>query len=183
MDYEAVYNEVYKTNEGYGTGFCTPIEDMIVKKYKGKAPKVLDVGCGHGKFLPKLHKRLPKARLYGLDVHVPDEIPDWMTFIHGVAWEPSPDFTEYDVIVSFDFLEHLMPCDIERTLMAWNEALVHGGDILSRICPVPGCVKPPEGLDNLHCTVKPIWWWLAQFREIFPNSRDIPGDIIITKKV
>ena len=33
-----------------------------------EAPRILDVGCGTGRFLLQVHRALPRAKLYGLDL-------------------------------------------------------------------------------------------------------------------
>ena len=97
-------------------------------------PRLLDIGCGTGRFLRQLHCALPRARLYGLDMSGP-YLERARTVLAGTEASLIADNAEampladgqFDAVTSV-FLFHELPADARRRVMreAWR-VLVPGG--------------------------------------------------------
>jgi len=100
------------------------------------AGRILDVGCGAGTFGVGLQERLPKARIFGVELfpEVAAKAPDCYekVFVGDVdsVMKTLPDAT-YDLIVFNDLLEHLV--DPRICLRECQRLLAPGGKILSSI--------------------------------------------------
>ena len=107
----------------------------VVETVRGRArPRVLDIACGTGRFLLQLHRALPHARLYGLDMSGP-YLKRASQLLAGTETSLIADNAEaipladeqFDAVTSV-FLFHELPADARRRVMreAWR-VLVPGG--------------------------------------------------------
>jgi ubiquinone/menaquinone biosynthesis C-methylase UbiE len=87
-------------------------------------PRVLDLACGTGRFLQQLHRALPEARLYGVDLSpfyvakakkVLAGVPDVTLLVDNAEAVPLKDGL-FDVVTSV-FLFHELPKDARRNVM------------------------------------------------------------------
>lgn len=100
----------------------------VVDSVRGQArPRILDLACGTGRFLRQLHRALPQAQLYGLDMSGPylehaRELlagSDASLIADNAEAMPLAD-AQFDVVTSV-FLFHELPGDVRRRVM--REAL------------------------------------------------------------
>jgi ubiquinone/menaquinone biosynthesis C-methylase UbiE len=107
----------------------------LVAAVRGQArPRVLDIACGTGRFLLQMHRALPHAQLYGLDMSGPyleraRELlagTDVSLIAENAEALPLAD-ARFDAVASI-FLFHELPGDARRRVMreAWR-VLVPGG--------------------------------------------------------
>jgi ubiquinone/menaquinone biosynthesis C-methylase UbiE len=87
-------------------------------------PRILDLGCGTGRFIYQLHRALPRALLYGLDLS-PDYLKQAQVVLSGVksislvqenAESLSFKDQSFDAVTSV-FLFHELPGDARRNVM------------------------------------------------------------------
>jgi len=91
-------------------------------------PRVLDVACGTGRFLAQLHRALPHAKLFGLDLSAP-YLKQAASLLDGADVSLVNDNAEampwsdghFDAVTSV-FLFHELPADARRRVMreAWR---------------------------------------------------------------
>lgn len=92
------------------------------------APRVLDIACGTGRFLRQLHRAVPDAKLYGIDLSPPyiahakkllADVPEVALLAENAEAMPLQD-SAFDAVTSI-FLFHELPRDARRNVM--REAL------------------------------------------------------------
>jgi len=108
-----------------------PVVDGVRDKAR---PRILDVGCGTGRFLLQLSRALPNAKLYGLDMSGPYLLEasallagtDASFMAENAEALPLAD-GQFDAVTSV-YLFHELPADARRRVMreAWR-VLVPGG--------------------------------------------------------
>jgi len=107
----------------------------LVEATRGRThPRILDLACGTGRFLLQLHRALPHAKLYGLDMSGP-YLQRASQVLAGTGASLIADNAEavplaaeqFDAVASV-FLFHELPADARRRVMreAWR-VLVPGG--------------------------------------------------------
>lgn len=93
-------------------------------RQSAKGMRVLDIGCGTGRFLLQLHRALPGARLYGLDLSphyikrarkLLAGVPDAQLLVENAEAMPLGDGA-FDVVTSV-FLFHELPRDARRAVI------------------------------------------------------------------
>lgn len=101
------------------------------------APRVLDVGCGTGRFLSQLHTALPRARLVGLDLSVPycAHARRALAHVSDVAIvadnaEKMPFADDVFDAVSSVFLFHELPKDARRNVLREMYRVVAPGGLV-----------------------------------------------------
>ncbi|MGH7789696.1 MAG: class I SAM-dependent methyltransferase [Candidatus Binatia bacterium] len=101
----------------------------VVESVRGTPrPRILDIGCGTGRFLLQLHTALPRARLVGLDLSPPYlrqagmllAAADVSLMADNAEAMPLAD-GQFDAVTSV-FLFHELPSDARRRVMreAWR---------------------------------------------------------------
>lgn len=165
--YQAVYDYSYANDPGYGWGHGLWTIPEVVDFLDGfDNPVLLDCGCGRLQYCRGVREKAPGIKVYGLDIHVPDEVPEGIHYVHAPVWDLSEVVDAPQVIVSMDVLEHLYEEDVDRTIAAWADKIHSQGRLLLTIATVPDYYKGP-GFDCRHPTVKPGSWWQAQFARYF----------------
>lgn len=106
-------------------------------------PKVLDVGCSTGRGGLRLKKLNPNMTLSGLDCvrERLDTLPEcYSKRVHGLSTDIPIEDRSIDVIVAGEFLEHLYPADVDKTLCEFQRVLRIGGRLLLTT-PNPNYIK------------------------------------------
>ena len=112
-------------------------------------PRIIDLACGTGRFLLQLHRALPQAQLFGLDMSAPylkrasDLLAATDASLIADNAEAMPLANDaFDAVTSV-FLFHELPADARRRVMreAWR-VLVPGGRFV--VCDSAQLADSPE---------------------------------------
>lgn len=157
---------------------CGVVAEFLLSR---QGPVLIDCGGGRHKFCVAIMGIAKRegvgAVTYSLDIHRHEPIPDGVVFVQDTVWDLSGVPSKADVITSFDVLEHLKEEDVSRTVSAWHAKLKPGGTLFMTISTVGAVHKAPEGVDNLHMTVRPSSWWKDQFSPYF-TFPDTPQQVV-----
>ncbi|MEW5850677.1 MAG: class I SAM-dependent methyltransferase [Myxococcota bacterium] len=125
-------------------------------------PRVVDVACGTGRFLEQLHRTLPRAKLYGLDLSHPylaeagrvlRHVPDVSLMCDSAEHMPFAD-RFFDAATSI-FLLHELPRDARRRVVREAMRVLRPGGVLV-VCD---SAQLSDGRD--------IRWFLEAFQELY----------------
>jgi len=148
--YDYLYS-VKSPNKRYGHTNHGACSSGLLKKWNPTS--VIDVGCGHNEYLTTVRRILPNGvRLIGVDFSCPSA-----DVVADIAERLPFKDKEFDVLTSFDVLEHLLPEQVEGALKEMRR--VSERFILS-ISHVPS--KNRVAGKTLHPTVMPETWWIHQ---------------------
>ncbi|BAP63280.1 class I SAM-dependent methyltransferase [Methanococcus maripaludis] len=91
-----------------------------------KNAKILDVGCGKGTYLKKIHEIRPDVELYGVDIgNVTEFMPNYINFTLCSGDNMPFENERFDFIFCFHVLEHILnPYDF---MMEFNRVLKKDG--------------------------------------------------------
>lgn len=158
MSVAGLYTKDYFENHGgsnYGEYIDWPFfkerAEWIVKTYKPKS--VLEIGAAKGFMLKHLKDLGVKVSGYDISEYASGEsgglVKSW-DVTKGVM-----DFTQYDLVVSFDFLEHIEDNDLAILLVSLKTARNQFHMITTDEYDFHG--------DSTHCSMYPKQWWLDKF--------------------
>ena len=149
-DQPGFYDDRYE--HGYMRDFVDPYEACRVvtvrdtlRRLPGEPERVLDYGCGEGRYLEVVRERFPNARLVGCDVSS-------VALDHARRRRPWADYTKmdderapledgsFDLILSVEVLEHV--ADVELATRELARLLAPGGRlVLTTPCANPGSLE------------------------------------------
>jgi ubiquinone/menaquinone biosynthesis C-methylase UbiE len=132
-DIEQYEQENLLQPEGESDTFTVERYRQFVRHAPREVSTVLDVGCSTGRGGAELATALPQAKLWGLDVVQSrlDALPTcYAQGIRGLSTNIPLDDQSVDVIVAGEFLEHLLPRDVDPTLCEFQRILRVGGRLL-----------------------------------------------------
>lgn len=180
--YRRIYDAVYADNPEYGAGHGMHLCDVIAGLLLSRTgPVLIDCGGGRAQFCAAIQRESKQrgvpAETFSLDIHRHDPAPSGVVLVQDAVWDLSGIPSKADVITSFDVLEHLKEKDVSRTVSAWHAKLKPGGTLFMTISTVGAVHKAPEGVDNLHMTVRPASWWKEQFSSYF-TFPDTPQQVV-----
>lgn len=149
-DQPGFYDERYE--HGYMEGFLDPYEACRVvtvrdtlRRLPATPARVLDYGCGQGRYLDVVRERFPQARLTGCDVSsvALEQARRQRPWAKYVAMDderaPLPDGS-FDLVMSVEVLEHV--ADAERATGELARLVAPGGRlVLSTPCANPGSLE------------------------------------------
>lgn len=178
-DLADLYDEHYwhggSNYDGYGDdpGWVPTLRAM--SRWLEPGARILELGCATGWFV-----KWARAAGYdctGIDVSRWCEENAVVDTIRGDATDLS-DFQDesFDMVVSWEFLEHqtrwaLCLAEMARVTVS-NGLLVHRIGLDLENDPSWG-VSPYEHDDPTHVTMRPRWWWEAEFARISTPRRDM----------
>jgi len=120
--------------------FVSEEDDFTVDRYRQfyrrfpvKARKVLDMGCNTGRGGEALKKIDNSLEIVGLDCVQErlDRLPEaYSEKIYGLSTDMPIEDQTVDVVVAGEFLEHLYPSDVDKTLCEIQRVLTIGGRLL-----------------------------------------------------
>ncbi len=139
---------------------------ILRKRNLSKVHTVLDVGCGFGQGVAMCRNKGIEA--YGLDIS-DSLIRYWalgniVPFCRVASADAIPfEDNKFDLVVSFDVLEHIPEEGIDGVLKEmWR---VGKNDFLVTICLIPAISKMYDGSEP-HILIKPIEWWQDKLQSI-----------------
>lgn len=169
------------TREMYGDGLMfirkiIPFAKHVVEK-KSRAITILDYGCGRA-----LHT-------YMRNYNVAKTFKDTTIFelfqgmiqcyycydpaIKRYSVKPSPG-TLFDLVAIPDVLEHVPEDNVSNVVSNAASFLKQDGLLIATVSGIPAHAHflNDDGTigDNLHCTVKPLDWWIDLFHSIMPDK-------------
>lgn len=119
---------------------CAETDSFTAARYRqfadhapARTNVILDVGCGPGRGGVELALKLPAAEIWGLDVVQSrlDQLPAvYSRGIRGLSTEIPMHDQSVDLIVAGEFLEHLRPHDIDKTLCEFQRVLRVSGRLV-----------------------------------------------------
>ena len=114
-----------------------------------KKLKVLDIGCGDGRFLNEVLKNERSSQVIGYDPYMKSALfprvkilKEWSEVIYWMKQK-----TKFDVVTCFEVLEHLNPARQIKILEKAKDALIDGGVL---IISVPIEKGIPSAVKNLR---------------------------------
>lgn len=129
---------------------ASEVDPFTIERYSqffGRMPKdaqkVLDIGCNTGRGGQHLKTLAPSLTMIGLDCVQDrlDALPDcYEQRVYGLSNEIPLEDGHTDVIVAGEFLEHLYPSDVDKTLCEFQRVLSIGGRLLMTT-PNPNYIK------------------------------------------
>lgn len=169
MDSDAVrqtelYRGIWASDQNYGTRWSDVTDTVVhriiphIRRLGSPVNSVVDFGAGDGRFLKELRQRHHIDTGAGVDVYQPPIMPQWMTWYAQPLWEPLPDDTQWDYVISTDTLEHL---PIDRVQGALTQVALSAPHGFLRIATKQDIYGTERGL-HLHETVKPPEWWCSR---------------------
>ncbi|MFQ5480506.1 MAG: methyltransferase domain-containing protein [Thermodesulfobacteriota bacterium] len=159
---------------------------LVLAAVKGKAnPRLLEAGCAFGRFLSSLG---PSWQRYGFDISefavasAFKAVPEARLAVSALPEIPFEG--PFDVIVSFDVLEHVP--DVEEAILAVRSKLAPGGHFIFVVPVYDGLTGPviralDKDTSHLHKESRSFWlnlagrhfkvesWW-GIYRFLFPGG-------------
>ena len=110
-EYTDFYNGLNTISRNRATDLYQACIDFILDKIDPTAKSLVDIGCGGGYLLNKIHERHPSIALTGFDLKEPEK-HEVFDFVHGnVERLPFEDHS-IDVVVCCHTVEHLIKLDL-----------------------------------------------------------------------
>lgn len=147
------YKGIYSAKEGYvGYGHSNHGNRAIRHVAVAMKPEsVLDVGCGYNEFKKQVLELKKDLKITGVDFACPGA--DIISDAHNLPFKDK----EWDVLTSFDMLEHILPDQVDLVLKEF--ARVSKRFVFS-IAHQPSVIKWKG--ENLHPTVHSENWWILR---------------------
>jgi ubiquinone/menaquinone biosynthesis C-methylase UbiE len=102
--------------------------------FPANARTVLDIGCNTGRGGQVLKNLDSNLEIFGLDCVKDrlDKLPKqiYINGVHGLSTEIPCDDYSFDVVVAGEFIEHIYPIDVDKTLAEIFRVLKIGGKLL-----------------------------------------------------
>lgn len=154
------YTDIWRSVD-YSSANNKGFAEELVEKY-GIKGKCLEIGAGDGTLINELQDK--KIFVHGLDITLTGFRAKTIG-IEAPAWNTGLPDKCYDYTFSKDTLEHIPENRIEQTIKELNritkKATIH--QISTR--------ESVQRYENheVHLTVRPIKWWVEQFRKVNIN--------------
>ena len=89
------------------TNLCKSNIDLILQNLKSEKGKLVDIGCGNGYLLQKIHEVNPDLELCGVDINKDKNFPDFSFKAGNIT---KLDFTDeqFDIVTCTHTIEHII---------------------------------------------------------------------------
>lgn len=151
----AIYRGIYASPRGftdYGHTNHGSKSSVIWDTWKIRS--LLDVGCGYNEFCREVRTTRPWIMALGVDFACPGA--DALVNAYQMPFEDR----QFDLLTSFDMLEHIRPEEVDNTLREFERV---SSTFVFSISFRPSRITFAGR--NLHPTVQPKEWWLAKLTE------------------
>jgi len=110
-EYDEFYNNLNTISRNRLTDLNQPSLDYILNNIDPNTKTLVDIGCGNGYLLKKIHEKYPQIELYGFDIKDTDS-NNFYKYVKGnVEKMPFTD-KQFDVVTCSHVVEHLI--DLEK---------------------------------------------------------------------
>lgn len=99
----AEFNSIMVDQHVYIADADDYIIDTVVKNAMSPVPEIVELGCGPGKIIARMHKTLPHARFAGVDID-----KDFLDYTKGLINDPKVQIIRCDI----EYYKHDAPVDV-----------------------------------------------------------------------
>lgn len=168
--YAQLYDFCHAEHEGYNYNEGLAIYQRMGTALRGE--RIIEFGAGNGQLSAHLERQGNRVTAVEVSSVAFARIPVASKIQGDCLTLPLLD-AHFDRFVSMDVLEHLTENDIRIVI---REAARLADSILVTVSTRPSGLLGPKG-ENLHLTVRPVEWWLAQFELFFDVTATRGHDI------
>ena len=171
--YEGTFQDFQKNNienKWLKYGHSNEGKNHIDRVLSLKPKSLVDIGCGGNQFCKSLKKRkryfFSKKKFIGVDIASP--YADIIAPAHNI---PSINDKEFDLLTSFDCIEHIPDEEIEASFLEFSRISER---VFLQIC----LENSPTQIDghDLHVSIHPKEWWIDLARKYFEiQSAEVEG--------
>lgn len=159
--YAQLYDFCHAEHEGYNYNEGLAIYQRMNGALRGE--RIIEFGAGNGQLSAHLEQQGNAVTAVEVSDVAFARIPIASKIKGDCLTLPLLDGDAFDRFVSMDVLEHLTENDIRIVV---REAARLARSLLVTVSTRPSGLLGPNG-ENLHLTVRPVEWWLAQFAPYF----------------
>jgi|ETNvirnome_2_300_1030623.scaffolds.fasta_scaffold00192_19 SAM-dependent methyltransferase len=146
--------------------------NMHIVKNELKLKRVLDIGCGAGSLAYYMRKYLPTIEVFTLDgncetINSPFVDKDYHFVVRTdqeyEIVDENNDIVKFDLIVSFEHLEHIQEENFEQFL---KNVMKHSHEGTLFFSTAADWEHEEEGMEHVHCNVKNLYDWYQYIESI-----------------
>jgi|GEM_PF-740745 len=165
--YEQLYDFCHEKHSEYDSNVGLKLLKWLKRSFHGE--KIIEFGAGNGELTAHLQATGNQVTAVEVSGSAFEKIRCDRK-IHGDAISLAFVQERFDVFASVDVLEHLTENDVRLVL---REAARLADEVFISVSTRPSGLLGPNG-ENLHLTVRPTDWWLAELGRSF-DVRARPG--------
>ena len=169
-DYARLYDFCHAEHTDYNVNEGLAIYQRLGGTLRGE--RIIEFGAGNGQLSAHLERQGNAVTAVEVSDVAFARIPVANKIKGDCLTLPLLD-ASFDRFVSMDVLEHLTENDIRIVV---REAARLARSILVTVSTRPSGLLGPQG-ENLHLTVRPVEWWLAQFEPYFDVAASRGHDV------
>jgi GT2 family glycosyltransferase/2-polyprenyl-3-methyl-5-hydroxy-6-metoxy-1,4-benzoquinol methylase len=159
--YAQLYDFCHSTHDGYNYNEGLAIYQRMGFGLRGE--RIVEFGAGNGQLAAHLEKQGNTVTAVEVSDVAFARIPVASKIQGDCLTLPLLGADAFDRFVSMDVLEHLTENDVRIVV---REAARLARSLLVTVSTRPSGLLGPKG-ENLHLTVRPVEWWIAQFEPFF----------------
>jgi len=162
----------------WAINYVSTIEFLLGKLGEQRSSRIVDIGCGDGRFSSELSRAFPQATVVGVDyskraVALATAMNPGIANLQFLSLDITNDtgLQPFDVAILMEVFEHIPLADAERFMSGVHSMLKPGGELL---LTVPHENKPLEYKHYQHFSIAGISKYLQrEFRivEVIPFER------------
>jgi len=148
MNGRGVYEYIYNNKNyfpGYGESNHTAMTLELFKEEIENSESIVDIGCGYNDFIRDAHLKYCKDYFTYIGIDISCSGADLLCDARNLQFSNKI----FDLLTSFDVLEHISPLDVENVVCEFRRI---SRRFIFSISYVPSKIQVP-GIHNLHLTV------------------------------